>query len=145
MYQYLLAAGTATQVLGQYYANMKQAAAEKESAKFLERQAQVAELMQYRNIEAVRRKYASAVGNQQTAYAKGNLDIGSGSASDIVTMTLADSLLEMDAVKKDTDLQINLARMRGVNTMDKAETLNSNSYNLLQAGTTILGNAKSFV
>lgn len=137
----LLVAGTTLQILGNYYANMKQAIAEKESAKFLEQQAQVAELMKFRNMEAVKRKYSTTIGAQKTSYAKGGIDLGSGSASDVSTMTLADSILELDAVAKDNDLQIKLARMRSQTGFNKAEELASNQYNLLQAGTTALGAA----
>jgi len=68
----LMGAGTFMQMLGNYSANMAQAQAEKESALFLEKQAKVAELMQTRKLEQVKRKYATTYGQQVTSFAKGN-------------------------------------------------------------------------
>lgn len=135
----ILGAGAFMQMLGNYSANLAQAQAEKESAVFLEKQAKVAELMQTRKLEQVKRKYATTYGQQVTSFAKGNVDIGTGSASDIATTTLADSILELQAVKEDTDLQIELARVRGIRSQEKAAMLESPGYNLLQAGSTALG------
>lgn len=141
----LMGAGTFMQMLGNYSANMAQAQAEKESALFLEKQAKVAELMQTRKLEQVKRKYATTYGQQVTSFAKGNVDVGSGSASDIATTTLADSVLELQAVKEDTDLQIELARVRGIRGQEKAKMLESPGYNLLQAGSVGLNAAAKVV
>lgn len=134
----LMLIGTGVNMFGQYMANMDQAAAERESAAFLREQERVARLQQFRSMNEVRKKYASAYGNQLSGYAAGGVDVGSGAAADVVGATLADAIMELEAVRQDTELNIKLTRARAGRAQKAADTLSSTNFNLMQAGGTLL-------
>ena len=85
---FLMAAGTALQVYGQYKANMDQAEAEIQNSIFYEKQAQFALQSQFRQEALASREYEFRKGAQLSAYGKGGVDI-SGTAGGVVAETLA--------------------------------------------------------
>lgn len=136
----LMAAGTALQVFGQYKANMDQAAAEIQNAKFYEWQANFAKEAQFRQAELASAQYEFRKGAQLSAYGKGGVDI-SGSAAGVIAETAAAKISELIAIKRKGDLEFNLASARARQSRGRAEQLQSLEYNLLQGGTTVLSSA----
>jgi hypothetical protein len=137
---FLMAAGTALQVYGQYKANMDQAEAEIQNSIYYEKQAQFALQSQFRQEDLAKREYEFRKGAQVSAYGKGNVDI-SGSAAGVVAETLAQKVEELNAIKQKGTMEFTLARSRSQQSQKQADTLRSFEYNALQAGGTILGNA----
>ncbi len=140
----LMAVGTVMQVAGTYQANIAQAKKEKRTAEFFQTQANFAREAMFRELHIAERQYAYRLGSQISAVAKGGADVGVGSVVNTFASTIAAQIDELLAIKRKGALDIELATLRGQGAAELAETLSSNSYNLMQASTTTLNNvAKS--
>lgn len=139
----LMAAGTALQMYGTFQANIAQARAERQNRDFYNQQAEFAQEATFREAELSRRNYARARGLQLSAFAKGGVDI-SGSAASVIAGTFAKEIEEQTAIKRKGDLDYRLARLRGAQSAEKADTLESFGYNFLQGGGSLLTNYASY-
>lgn len=135
-----MAIGTGIQMIGQFAANKRQAKAQLENARFLEKQADFARSAMNRSIRIAEQEYANKYGQQAGAYAASGVDVGSGSASLLLAGTYASALEELNAIRKRGELDIELARSRANLNRDEAMMLQSPGFNLLQAGGTFLSN-----
>lgn len=140
----LMAAGTALQVFGQYKANMDQADAEMQNAQFYGKEADFALESQFRQSALTSREYEYRAGAQTSAYAKGGVDVGSGSAATTQAATLSQKMLELNAIEKKGNMEFTLARLRQHNAENMATTLRDPFTNILQGGTTVLTNAARY-
>lgn len=135
----LMAAGTVTQMLGTYAANIQQAIKEQQNAAFYREQAVFAKEAALRAERLAGFEYATKFGQQVGAYAASGVDM-SGSAALTVGGTIANALSEIDAIRKKGALDFKLAYMRGAQSDETANTLNSPGYNLMQGAGTLIGN-----
>lgn len=136
----LMAAGTVTQMGGQLAANIEQAIAEQQNAAFFRIQTQYARESAERAERLAGFDYAFKIGQQVGNFAASGVDAGSGSASMTVGGSIANYMSELAAIRRKGDIDVKLASMRGTQASNTADTLNSGSYNLLQAGTTLIKN-----
>lgn len=136
----LMAAGTAMQIAGNYASNMDRASAEMQNAQWYDDQAQLYMEATLRQQTLASKRYAGRLGAQYGGYAKGGVDVGSGSAEQVVAGTLADKMQELAAIERQGALDLKLARMRGFQSAQTAATLGSSSFNLVQGATTLLSN-----
>jgi hypothetical protein len=136
----LMALGTGLQVIGQFSANYRQAKAQLQNAKFLDKQADFARSAMNRSMRIAEQEYATKYGQQASAYAGSGVDVSSGSASLLLANTLASSIEELAAIKKRGELDIELARSRANLNREEGRMLQSPGFNLLQAGGTFLSN-----
>lgn len=135
----LMAAGTAIQVAGQMSANAAQAAAERQNAKFYAEQAEYARLSSQRAEQISEVDWTTKYGAQLSAYAGGGVD-SSGSAGLTIGGTLKMAVDDLFAIKKKGEMDVKIARLRGGQSAESARTLSSTSYNVMQAGTTVMSN-----
>jgi hypothetical protein len=117
---------------------MDQARQEKINAKFYAEQAEFARVSALRAEKLAEFSYTAKLSQQASGYAAGGVD-SSGSAAVTMGGTIANMLDEIFAIKKKGDLDVKLARMRGVAANQKADTLGSFGYNAMQAGGAVLG------
>lgn len=134
----LLIAGTALQMYGNYMANMNQATAEMENARFYEAQAEFVQQAKYRELDIAASEYTFKIGSQVSAAAKGGADVGSGSVFNTIANTHANKVAELVAIKRKADLDYTLAQGRASAASRNADFLSSPGYNLVQAGGTAL-------
>lgn len=134
----LLAVGAGMQIYQQYTGNMAQAQAELQNARFYDMQSQFAREAMSRESLISRRKYATTIGAQIGAFAKGGVSTTKGSSIGVIANTLAQQVDELDAIKKKGFMEFTLAAGRASQARDVAGTLGSAGYNVLQAGTTAL-------
>lgn len=139
----LMAAGTVMQMGGQYAANMAQARAERRNAKFYDEQADFARIAAQRQEALAEFDWTHKIGEQVGNYAAAGVDAGSGSAALTVGGSIANALSEIWAIKKKGDIETKLARLRGVQAGETATQLGSSTYNLMQAGGTLLNSYAS--
>lgn len=132
----LLLIGAALQMGSQWAANSARGEQELLNAKWYDEQANFASENMYRALKRTEVSYAMQYGSQVSAYAKGGVDVGSGSALAMISNTLASSYAELAAVKKEGEMNIKLARSRGQLAQDEGKMLTSFGYNAVQAGTT---------
>lgn len=133
----LIAAGTFTQILGRYGANLQQALAERANAKFYAEQAQFARLAAERAERVAEFDYTHKIGEQISTYAGAGVDM-SGSAEVTVGATVANAVNEIMALRAKGKLDVALATMRSQQAAQTASTLESPGYNLLQGGASLL-------
>lgn len=136
----LMEVGTGLQVAGGLFGNLAQAEAERKTARFFQEQSEFARASMFRELQIADRQYAYRLGAQASAIAKGGADVGSGSAVNIQASTLAAKVEELLAIRKKGELDIKLARLRGDNAAQTADTLSSVSYNVAKASGTVLTN-----
>lgn len=136
----LMLAGTFLQGFAQYGANIQQAMAEAANAKFYAEQERFNIFASQRAVESVEREYGYKVGQALSTYGASGLDVGAGSAVTNIATLLADGIAEAEFTRRKGELDIKLARMRGNQSAQTAATLESPGYNLVQFGTTLLGN-----
>ena len=140
----LMAAGTIMQVAGTYSANMDQAQSEIRNASFFREQANFARDGMIRDLSITESKYAQKLGSQYSAAAAGGADVGFGSVALILAQTAALGMEELIAARKKGEIDIHLASMRGDTSTQTAGQLNSNSYNALQAGSSVIKTAAEY-
>lgn len=136
----LMAVGTATQIFSQWMANLDQAQAEYENAKFYKEQADAARYQMNRELDIADREYEYRKGATIGAEAASGVDVGSGSSVNNIAAVAAAKIKELSAIKIQGDLQIKLSRMRAARSSSIGDTLSSTQYNLTQGATTLIGN-----
>ena len=136
----LMAGGTALQIAGQYRANLAKARAAKANAAWYDEQAEFAAESMRRSLRLTEARYAQAFGAQSSAYAASGVDVGSGSALNVLAGTLTDMYAELDAVRKQGELNIKLARLRGRLEATEARNLSSFGTNFMQGMGTFMTN-----
>jgi hypothetical protein len=134
----LLAVGLGLEIVGGLMANYSQARAEFQNAKFYERQAQFTQFAGRRQEFLARRNYAYLKGQQLgTVAAQGGAFTGSVNA--IIADTLANEIEEIEAIRVQTGLETDLARMRAAQARSTGTLLTSPVYNAVQIGGSIVG------
>ena len=141
----LLIAGTVLQMAGQYGANLAQARAEIENAKFYEKQKDLAITAYQSNIAKEQLQYQYQKGRAVSAIAGGGADVGSGSSILQIANLSARNLTAISQIKEQSMLDIELAGHRARRSRELAGTLESPGYNLMQAGTTALTNYAGYL
>ena len=134
----LIIAGTVLQMAGQYGANLAQAEAELQNARFYAKQKDLATTAYVANLTKEAVQYNYQRGRVVSAIAGGGADVGSGSSAIKVASLAARNLAAVAQIKEQSMLDIELARSRAARSTDMATTLKSPGYNALQAGTTAL-------
>lgn len=129
--------GTALQMFGQVGANVEQALAETQNAKFYEDQAKFSQFTKQRELSLISRNYAQQYSQRASAYAGGGVD-ASGSAEAVLGIVTARHFEEALAVSKKYDIETRLALLRKHQSEDVAGTLSSAGYNAVQMGGTAL-------
>lgn len=141
----MMLAGTAFQLAAGFGANLQQAVYEAENAQIYREQADLARAAMERELEVADREYAYQYGNTVSGYAAAGVDVGSGSAADVIGSVSARRIEELSAIRQQGELQIKIASSRGMRAQREANTLGSAEYNLMQAGGTILTNYNSYL
>ena len=136
----LMGAGTTIQAIGQIGANLQQAITERANQKFYKQQAEYAQESALRAERLAGFEYAYKIGQQVGDYAASGVDAGSGSAATTIGGSIANEIGEIAAIRKKGALDTALARMRGTQAGQTADTLGSFGYNFLQTGASILRN-----
>lgn len=139
----LMGVGTGLQVFSQWMANLDQAAAEYENAKFYRDQAALAKDQMDRELDIVGRDYESRRGATIGAEISSGVDIGSGSAISNVAAVGAAKIKELAAIKLQGEMNMKIANLRARRSDTTAATLSSAGYNLMQGATTGLNNYTS--
>jgi len=135
----LMAAGTGIQVAGQFMSNFAQASAERQNAEFFKEQAEYARQSARRAEDIAEFDYTAKIGNQNSAYARGGVDI-SGSAALTIGGTIRNMMEEIMAIRKKGNMESRLAMMRARQSSERSETLGSFQYNALELGGTVVRN-----
>jgi hypothetical protein len=135
----LMLAGTAMQIAGQWASNSAAAAQEKINAAFYREQAVYARQSAMRAEASAEFDYTTKIGMQMGAFAASGVEL-SGSAAVTVAGTLKNSVDEIWAIKRKGDMDVQLASMRGELSADRARTLGSVGYNLMQGATIGISN-----
>lgn len=130
----LMDAGTATSIIGTYMSNMDKATAEGQNADYYRNEARYVLDATRRQAEITSQKYSYQIGLQGSAYAKGGVDVGSGSALGVLAATTSNQVSELAAIQRKGDLDYQLASSRGQRAQQEADTLSNGTYNALQAG-----------
>ena len=136
----LMIAGTAVQILGQIGQNYEQSLQERINAKFYNDQADYAAMSAVRAQSIANFDHTQKISHQASAYAGAGVEI-SGSAALTIGGQVSQAMDEIWALRKKGELDVKLARMRGSMAEDRARTLGSFDYNLMQAATIGLSNA----
>lgn len=134
----LLAVGLGLNIVGGIMANYAQGRAEFQNAKFYERQAQATQFAGRRQEFLARRNYAYLKGQQLgTVAAQGGAFTGSVNA--LIADTFANEVEEIEAIRIQTGIETDLARMRGAQARSTGTLLTSPVFNAIQVGGTIAG------
>lgn len=133
----IMIGGTVLNIAGQYEANLAQAKRELINARFYKEQASLINLAGERRAYIAKREYANKYSQQVSAAAGSGVDIG-GSVANTIAQTLADRVLELEAIKKDTEIQMKMAYLRSDEASTTAGTLSSARYNIMQGAGTLL-------
>jgi hypothetical protein len=139
-----MAAGIAMNVYGQLKSNADKASAEAANASFYREQAAFAQEAGDRAAAIADRKNKRVLGEEVGAFAKGNVDIGSGSALDVLAEQRTIAIEEQFAIKREADMNVRLANLRANASMDAANAYRDPTNNALQAAGTILTGASHF-
>ncbi len=140
----LMSAGTVTSILGTYMSNMDKAVAESQNAAYYRDEANYTAQATFRQAQLTSQRYSYQIGLQTSAFAKGGVDVGSGSALHQIASTASNQVSELNAIQRKGQLDFDLAMSRAQRAQQQADTLGSPGYNLLQAGgkaTTLLAMA----
>lgn len=136
----LMTVGTVVEGFAQYGANIQQAIAEAANARYYAEQERFNIAATLRAVDSAARESGYKVGQAITAYTGSGLDVGAGSAITNIATLIADGIAEVDFARRKGELDIQLARMRRTQSEQTAAMLESPGYNLVQFGTTLLGN-----
>lgn len=136
----MMAVGTGINIFSQWAANMSQAQAEAQNARFYREQADYAIFSMKREMDLASREYEFQYGKVTSAYAGAGVDVGSGSAADNIARVAANQIQELAAIKKKGEMSYRLASSRARRSSQLADTLQNPMFNLTQAGTTLLTN-----
>lgn len=135
----VIAVGTTLKVLGGFQSNMDQARSELTNAESYRQQAVYDQFAKVRELAISNRNYAGMYGAQTSAYAGGNVDTGSGSSAMQLGITAARGVEEASAITRRYDQESSVANLRSEQAQAMGDTLQSPLYNMVQAGTSILG------
>lgn len=136
----LMGVGTGIQIFSQWMANLDQAQAEYENARYYKEQEAAIREQMNRELDIADREYEYRKGATIGAEVAGGVDVGSGSAAMNVAAVATAKIKELSAIKYQGELQMKLANLRARRSNQQADTLGSTSYNLMQGTTTLLGN-----
>lgn len=136
----LMGVGTGIQIFSQWMANLDQAQAEYENAKYYKEQEAAMREQMNRELDIADREYEYRKGATIGAEVAGGVDVGSGSAAMNVAAVATAKIKELSAIKYQGELQMKLANLRARRSNQQADTLGSTSYNFMQGTTTLLGN-----
>jgi len=136
----LMGVGTGIQIFSQWMANLDQAQAEYENAKYYKEQEAAMREQMNRELDIADREYEYRKGATIGAEVAGGVDVGSGSAAMNVAAVATAKIKELSAIKYQGELQMKLANLRARRSNQQADTLGSTSYNFMQGATTLLGN-----
>lgn len=137
--------GTGLEIAGRWGANIQQSIAEKANAQFYRDQEKFNIQAMLKDVQAAEREAGFRTGTIRTTFGASGVDVGTGSAVTNLAASIADGIAEIEYLKNKGELDIKLARMRGNQSQNAADTLGSTGYNLLQAGTTLLSNSPSLM
>jgi hypothetical protein len=137
----LMGAGIALNVIGNYRANMEKADAEAANAAFYREQAAFAKETGERAERISERQYQRLYGEQVGAFASAGVDIGSGSALDVLAESRVIQMEERAAIRKEASMNVRLAMLRSDAAMSASASYSDSTNNLLQAGGSILSGA----
>lgn len=129
---------------GQYRANIDQAAAEDENAKFFREQERFAELSSEREEAIFSRQADQLFGNQASAIASSGFEF-SGTNMQIMAETKQRVSEEKAAIRMEGNMRTRLARLRAESTQRGADALRDSQNNTMQAVGTILGSAGPYM
>lgn len=136
----LMGVGTGIQIFSQWMANLDQAQAEYENARYYKEQESAMREQMNRELDIADREYEYRKGATIGAEVAGGVDVGSGSAAMNVAAVATAKIKELSAIKYQGELQMKLANLRARRSNQQADTLGSTSYNFMQGTTTLLGN-----
>lgn len=134
----LLVAGAVLQIVGKYGANLAQAEAELQNAKFYAKQRDLAITAYGANLLKESVQYNYQRGRIASAFAGGGADVGSGSSSLHMASLAARNIASVAQIKEAAMVDIELAGHRARRSEETAGTLSSPGYNALQGGATAL-------
>lgn len=130
----LFAAGLVMNAVGNWIGNQAQAAAEEQNAAFYETQAQFAEMAGKRQAKISAEESAYGFGQAAGTVAKAGVDITSGSPLSVLANMKASALDTLAAIDFKTQLDVQLARGRGIQARGVAASLRSPANFLLSTG-----------
>lgn len=120
-----IVAGAIAQGVGQLQANADQARQETQNAAFYRQQAQFATQAMIREMDIANKDYTFKIGQQVSGYAKGGVDVGSGSASALLAASAADRLNTLSAIRLKGQQDYDLAMSRAIAAENAASELGS--------------------
>lgn len=127
----LLAAGVFLNAAATYTSNRAQAESELQNADFYDKQAIFARQAMSREAFLSRKKFIGAVGVQKSAFAKAGVSLTEGSSVGVIANTLAEQMLELDAIMQKGELEYKLASGRADQARNKAQLMSTTGYNLM--------------
>lgn len=133
-----MAVGAALKIAGDYASNIDRAISESANAEYFRRQANFARISNINELRMSAAEHAYKRGQIIGSYAGQGLDVSSGSVLGILSEDAARTQDEQAALRMKGDLDVKLAMMRGEQSERNANKLSSDSYNLTQAGTTLI-------
>lgn len=139
---FLMAAGTALQMVGQFNEASSMAEAERSNAEWLYKQEQYAKEAMQRSIALANFEYTNKLGTQSSGYAKGGVAL-SGSAALTMGGTIKQALAEVYALKRKGEMDMELARIKAQQSSSRADMLSSPEYLLMATGSTFLNNYRT--
>lgn len=134
----LVAAVVGMQIAGNMMSNFAQADAELQNAKFYQKQAEFTRLAGKRQEMIAKRNYSYLKGQQLGVAASQGVDTSSGSMVGLIADTLANEVLEIEAIQKQVELDVDLAMTRSRQAGSKAALMRDPLFNILQAGPSLL-------
>lgn len=136
----LFAVATGLQVFGQWQANLAQAQAERDNAAWLMEQAQFAQEAGEREALILQNEGKQLLGEQAGTFLANGVEL-TGSALDVLDTTRNQIGLELDAIKRNTQMQVREATLKAASANFTSAQLSSPMNNLLQASGTVASNA----
>lgn len=133
----LTGAALVLSVGGTLFENASAAVAERKNAEFYRRQEEFNRIAGERQASIAKRNYAYLKGQQMGVAASQGVALA-GSVSSIIAGTMVREIEELEAIKLQTELEVDMARLKREQASDKAGLYSSPFYNILTAGTTAL-------
>lgn len=122
---------------GTLYENFSAAETERKNEAFYRRQAEFNRAAGARQADIAKRNYSYLKGQQTGVAASQGVAI-SGSITNIIAGTLMREVEELQAIKLQTDLEVDMARLKAGQAGDKSRTYSDPFFNILTAGTSAL-------
>lgn len=137
----LIGAGTVLSAYGNYQANMQQSQMEAQNASYYRTEADAAKAAGARELTIFQHRADVTYGNEVGAFGAGNVDIGSGSAADVLAQSKVFDLNEKSAIEQQTNLRVNLAMLRAQQSQEHADYLSNGMNNTLELFGSMAGGA----